>query len=121
MPTCRHEGFRKESFLSSSISENVGDVGSNANYYLSIGLGRDNLGPMPRQPRLDTPGALQNLIGRGIERGAGRGLDAVGGACTESFLPGGGEEIGVYRGLGCAVFEGDDFVGQSVCQFRGRG
>ena len=61
------------------------------------------------------------MVGRGIERGAGRGLEEVGGACTESILPGGGEEIGVYRGLGCAVVEGDDFVGQSVCQFRGCG
>ena len=40
----------------SSVEKNVGDVGSNANYYLSIGLGRDNLGPMPRQPILDAPG-----------------------------------------------------------------
>jgi hypothetical protein len=46
---------------------------------------------------------LHHVVDRGIERGAGRGLEAVGGACTESILPGGGEEIGVYRGLGCAV------------------
>ena len=50
------------------------------------------------------------MVGRGIERGAGRGLEEVGGASTESILPGGGEEIGVYRGLGCAVFGDRDVV-----------
>ena len=99
----------------------MGDVVSNANYYLSIGFGRDNIGSMSRPPRLDTPEALQNVVGRGIEKDTVRGSGAFAGGCTESILPGGGGEIGVYQGLGSAFFEGDDFVGQSVWEFRGRG
>ncbi len=75
---------------------------------------------MPRQPRLDKPGTLHHVRGRGIERGAVRGSGGFGGVCPQNILTGGGEEIGVYRGLGCAVFGGDDFVGQSVRQFRRR-
>ena len=59
--------------------------------------------------------------GCGRAEGAGRRSEAVGGGCPESILPGGGEEIGVYWGVGCAVFGGDHFFGQSVCQFGGRG
>ena len=76
---------------------------------------------MPRQPRLDTPGTLHQVRGWGIERGAGKGSEAVDGACTEDTLPGGGEVVGVYKDLPCTVFKGDDFVGRSISQFRRRG
>ena len=58
---------------------------------------------------------------RGRREGSGRGSEAVGGGCTEGILPSGGEEIGVYWGGGGAVFRGNHFVGQSVCEFGGRG
>ena len=55
--------------------------------------------------------------GRGRAEGAGRGSEAIGGECTESILPAGSEENGIFWGVGCAVFGGNHFAGQSVCQF----
>ena len=86
---------------------------------------------MPRQPKLDVPGTLHHVIGRGIEgskifwnRGdredfldrlvklsEAKALNVYGGGCTESILPGGGEETKIFRGSGGAVFGGDHFAG----------
>ena len=55
-----------------------------------------------RSPEVVVEGMEERRGGR-VE-GAGKGSEAVGGACPENILPGGGEEIGVYRGLRCAVF-----------------
>jgi len=86
---------------------------------------------MPRQPRLDAPGTLHHVIERVIggskvfrNRGdheefldrlarlsEAKASNVYGGGCTESLLPGGGEETKIFWGCGGAVFGGDHFAG----------
>jgi hypothetical protein len=75
---------------------------------------------MPRQPRLDAPGALHHVMGRGIDRAKiFRKQEEEGFQGTTVVLSAGGEEDGLSRS-GSGPFPWRDHFGRrSRCTFRG--
>jgi hypothetical protein len=74
---------------------------------------KETLGWRGRAPDLHTL-LLKISNKEGVEQQKVRGGDqrrSVVSVCKESILPGGGEEVGVFWGVSCAVFGGNHFVG----------
>jgi hypothetical protein len=104
-------------FSARKILGNLGDVGANANMgkqFREKGIGWEHA----KATKTECPGTLHHAIGRGIDKGEGRGPEEIRGESAEDFLPSGGQEICIFRSQDFSFFRGDCFLGQSVFKHR---